>query len=1059
VAELRILPLADRVEEELIARARAQGGAALGLGLWTFGQLERALLVAAELSPIDGLAAELVAERVAPAEAEPGYAKTFINIYNELRDGGCGAFELAAVSRRLTGLAGQRARAVARTARAYEEALAERGLTDAAGARLCLPEALASCPLPEAVARAGALVIEDVLDLPPARVRILSALAARGVKVILRLPQLADRPGLAAAQGLFERALADAPQLEVEQKSYGGGHLAPLHARLFHPGTGTGTGPGTTVIEADDPAAELRAIVLTVRERLADGVPPDDLCIAVRGLARDRRRIGAALDEAGIPWRDRRGAPALEAPPCALALQLLDLAERNFPRAELSLLLTSRYVEGGVPAFGDDPWIPAQRVAELLRAAGSRDDGPPGHAPRIAVHAARLAAGGHAERARAAERVAERLGALLPALALPAAASIPEHFQALSAALDRIGLPAKCRALEERPPDRAQASADAEAARYPAIDAAAAEALARDQAALRALDAAGAQLLEAARRVGLAATPISRARFRELFAEALAPATVRARGARGGAVLLADASELAGRSFPHLILAGVTDGRFPLRRAIDPLFDDEDRALVNRAAGRPVFRARAAEEPLAFAMACFAARESLTLIAARTDERGQEMVPSPFLEEAVLGPVARRREAAAIVPPAAACASPRQLLARAALLERGAPPADGEPAGALLAAVRADRALAPRLEAALERGRPVAGPSGGRLSSDAARRAVADYLSDRARALGDDIAWVASASALQDYASCPFKFFAGKLLGLDEPDPLDDDLDLREGGSLLHAVARDVFVALQQEGLLPLAGGARAAEERAAAFAACERSLDEWQSRARTGPDPLWALRREQARTFLGRLLEAEVRDGSPLVPSAFEAPFGMDGAPPLMLPSPDGRERIAVRGRVDRVDVAGSEVRVIDYKSGQVKDRFEVDELLRTQFQLALYAAWASARYQATAVDALFRSLRDGTASKTLAGACERRGLAIDALLALDPARRAADRGEAEVAPAAGALDLPDGGYPSLADTTWALFESLRDGRFDVRPHDPTTACRICAFATVCRIDKGTDE
>ncbi len=65
---LRVLPLADRVEEELLAEARAAGGTAFGTGSTTARELERALLAAAGLGPIDATAAELLAASVLPEE-------------------------------------------------------------------------------------------------------------------------------------------------------------------------------------------------------------------------------------------------------------------------------------------------------------------------------------------------------------------------------------------------------------------------------------------------------------------------------------------------------------------------------------------------------------------------------------------------------------------------------------------------------------------------------------------------------------------------------------------------------------------------------------------------------------------------------------------------------------------------------------------------------------------------------------------------------------------------------------------------------------------------------
>jgi RecB family exonuclease len=1045
-ARLWVLPSADRVEEELLRRARESGGAALGLGLSTVRELESALFAAAELAPIDRVGAELIASSVL-GDAEAGQARGFLAVYDALRAGGGTLEQLSAVARRLPGLSGRRAQRIARFARDFEGALAERGLTDEEGARARLAERLPGARLPDELARAGGIVVEDLIDLSPARVRWLAAIAGRGLRVLVRVPQIGDRAGLAGSLELLERALSDSGAIEIAGKEYGTGRLAAWQRRLFQERGAPSVSAPVRVIEGDDPAAELRAIVAAIRSALDAGAAPEEIGVAVRGIAQWRSRLGNALDEAGLPWRDRRGAPALEAPPCALALAVIDLAMHELPRPELSRVLTSRYVDGGIAAAAGEPYLPARRVAELLRIAGSRDDRGEGHASRLLALGGRL--GDDKKSAGAAVRAGRRLGELLPLLRLPSQATIAGHLAALGAALDRLGVPGRSRAREER-----------EEGRFPSVDAAAARALARDQAGVRALAALDATLTGAARRAGFGNTAIPLARFRALFSSVIEPATLAPRGARGGAVMLLEAGELAGRTIPHLILAGVVDGRFPQRRSPSSLFDDDDRAAFNRAAGREIFSFRGALEPLRFFLACAAARESLTITATRADEEARETVRSAFLDEtlAAIGQERGERVVGTVVAPAESCSSSTQLLVRAALLSRGAEPATGEPANALLAAVRADEKLGPRLVAAERRARADRpGGAGGKLSSEAALAALAGRLAPSERSGGFE--WMTSAGALENYAACPFQFFAARILRLDELDPLDDDLDNKERGSLLHAVAREVWSALADEKLLPLRGGERAAAERAAALAACDRRLDQWQAEHRTGPEPFWALRRQEARGSIVRLVEAEAREGWTQTPSALEAAFGLEGAEPLVLPAPEGDRAIAVRGRVDRLDAGEGKLTVIDYKSGLVRDRLATPEIGRTQFQLPLYAAWARARHPLGAIDAIYRSLRDGSISKRLDVACSERESSVDALVQLDPKKRAATRNEVEVLAAAGALDLPANGYPSVADSAWALYRGVRAGRFDVRPHDVDAACAICAFATVCRVDLLTDE
>lgn len=1056
----RVLPVADRVEEEILSRARESGGAALGVGLLTLRDLERRLFAAASLAPVDPLAAELLAAEVAPAAAqgtcfagvcaEPGFARAFLSVWDTLRDGGCGRAELAVIARKVSGLTARRLQGIERVAAAYEEACAARGLVDAAGARLALLDRLADVALPSDLARAAAVEIEDVIDLPVVRVRLLAGLARRGVRVIFRTPAVEGRPGLAASLEVLQKALEGAG-VEVVPKVYGGGALAAFQARLFDPDVAAAVDAPVQVIEGDDPGAELRTVVAAVRGLLRQGVPPDSVWIAARGLAGLRDSLGRALDSAGIPWRDRRGTAALDAPPVAVALSLLRAAERAFPREELGRVLLSRYVAGGV----DDEagYLPPREVLRLLREAASRDDRGEGHAARLREYGARLQVRAE-ERATLALRAAAHVGSFLDRVRLPEQATLVAFAQRFAAALESIGLPARSRAAEETDEG------------FGGLHVAAARAVARDQAALRALSAALAAVAGAARRVGLADRQVPLSRFRELLETALGQASLPSRGARGGAVRLLDVSELPGRTCAHLVLAGVVDGRFPASRQSEPLLDEDDRGAIAAAAGRPIFRWRAAEEPLLFALATMAARESLVITATRTDEGGKESARSPFFAEALaaIGREEPLRERAAVVPPAASCTSADDLLARGALLAAGAGTAagDGEREDVVAAAAAvAGGSLAGVLGAA-RAGYGEGG--GGSLGESAAREAVDRRLRRGTERFGADVAWTASVSALELYAKCPFRFLAEKILSLPEPDGARDDLDLREGGTLLHDVVADVFAALRDHGLLPLEGGERAEREQAVALAAAEGALDRWQREQRTGPAALWSVRREGVRRAVVRLLESELREQNGQVPSAFEVPFGDDGAPALFLPAPVGPERIAVRGRVDRVDRAsdGSAVTVIDYKSGGVGDKVEGAELGRSAFQLPIYAAWARQHTGAASVDASLRSLKDGEVSRSLVEACNGKKLQVpvEALIELDPERRSIARAGEPVAPAAGAGALPDDGDPNVADAAWAFLYAMREGRFHVQPHrGRKKGCKYCRFATVCRVAESIDE
>ncbi|HVE83027.1 MAG TPA: hypothetical protein VND93_09285, partial [Myxococcales bacterium] len=106
----------------------------------------------------------------------------------------------------------------------------------------------------------------------------------------------------------------------------------------------------------------------------------------------------------------------------------------------------------------------------------------------------------------------------------------------------------------------------------------------------------------------------------ERMVEALEELGIPARLRRGaGAVRVLDLRQMVGRSFAHVCVGGMTDGRLPGREAPSALFPDEDRRRVNRFFKRDAFRLstgepdgrapwRVAEDRLLFALSLAATR-------------------------------------------------------------------------------------------------------------------------------------------------------------------------------------------------------------------------------------------------------------------------------------------------------------------------------------------------------------------------------------------------------------------------------------------------------------------
>jgi ATP-dependent helicase/DNAse subunit B len=212
--------------------------------------------------------------------------------------------------------------------------------------------------------------------------------------------------------------------------------------------------------------------------------------------------------------------------------------------------------------------------------------------------------------------------------------------------------------------------------------------------------------------------------------------------------------------------------------------------------------------------------------------------------------------------------------------------------------------------------------------------------------------------------------------------------------------------------------------------------MDAFAREEHVGHPALWELRRAE----LLEKLVAAVESEPGAEPIELERKFGFaDGEswPQLRIAGTDGSE-VYARGAIDRVDRApdGGLV-VVDYKSTAVEGlrrRMRSDVLLAPEFQLALYAAVLKAREPEARVDAQYFSLR--SAERTPPLRKSRDGIDVDALLELDPARRAGLRARTP-AP------------PNLADAVVERAGKMRAGFFEVRP----LTCDYCPLKPACRL------
>ncbi|MCU7496009.1 MAG: hypothetical protein HF314_06950 [Ignavibacteria bacterium] len=208
-----------------------------------------------------------------------------------------------------------------------------------------------------------------------------------------------------------------------------------------------------------------------------------------------------------------------------------------------------------------------------------------------------------------------------------------------------------------------------------------------------------------------------------------------------------------------------------------------------------------------------------------------------------------------------------------------------------------------------------------------------------------------SVTQLEDYALCPFRYFLGRVLGIEVIKEPSEDMESFELGRLLHSILFEFYSKLCKKGIrLSGCNESEFNQAKSLIFEIAESKLREINLYAPMSfyeKERITGIGGKKENSILYKFLEAEREDTLGLTPRFFEVNFGavsgedkdstLSGARTFTI----GKNKI--RGIIDRIDINESAgiFSVVDYKlNGRKPSLEELRQGLSLQLPLYMYAA-----------------------------------------------------------------------------------------------------------------------
>ncbi len=206
-----------------------------------------------------------------------------------------------------------------------------------------------------------------------------------------------------------------------------------------------------------------------------------------------------------------------------------------------------------------------------------------------------------------------------------------------------------------------------------------------------------------------------------------------------------------------------------------------------------------------------------------------------------------------------------------------------------------------------------------------------------------------SATQLESYAKCPYKYFVENILRLETIAEPMEELEAFEYGSLIHSILYEFYTKLKEKGIV-LSDCSneefKSAEELL--FKIAERRFDELNLNPEFSfyeREKLLGINGKRTQSLLYKFLEEERKNDDGYVPEFFELSFGKVKEEKYSKKFKEGviAGSVKLKGKIDRIDINEKEktLKVIDYKLGGTKPTAEdLSTGISLQLPLYLFAA-----------------------------------------------------------------------------------------------------------------------